>query len=158
MTGYDCVYRSAVYVQGLGVQPADTEMTEKMKGDGKYQTQKEQAQGDIRPGPHWGCRSWLLCREGCVVTSAACREWVTLGWEPGSELLVEAVVVVKAMKSWKSLALLSVQWNGIFLSLKACWRRVTVQLEMEVEWRGALSRCCELAPGWLRVERREWGR
>lgn len=52
MTGYDCVYRSAVYVQGLGVQPADTEMTEKMKGDGKYQTQKEQAQGEIRPGPH----------------------------------------------------------------------------------------------------------
>lgn len=52
------------------------------------------------------------------------------------------------MKSWKSLALLSVRWKVIFLSLRAPWRRVTVQLEVEVWWRGTGFKCCELGAGW----------
>lgn len=101
-----------MYLQGLGLQPADTGMKEKRKREEKNHTQREQAQREKQAViESW--RSMLLCR------IRLCSDVIVVGWKSRNQLPVGEVVEVGAMKSWKSLALLSVQWNGILLSLRA---------------------------------------
>lgn len=100
-----------MYVQGLVLQPADTGMTEKRKKGGKNHTHREQAQREKQAHiESW--RSTLLCR------IRLCNDVIVVGWKSRNQLPVGEVVEVEAMKSWKSLALLSVHWNGILLSLR----------------------------------------
>lgn len=81
-----------------------------------------------------------------MVTSRVRRECATAGAE------------VAVVSSRNSRALLSERWNGIRLSLRACWRRATVQSLMEVAELVGGAGHLGLAALWPWVDRREDGR
>ncbi len=104
-------------MSGWDVQSADAELPGKKKKHDISDTEGVGRRGDMT----WpSVRAGVVCCSavvGCIVTSSVFRVQVAL--DRGSEWPARAVVEVEAVKSWKSLALLTVWWYGIFLSLRA---------------------------------------
>ena len=93
----------------------------------------------IWPFPGAGRGNWPVAT-GCVMTSSMRRKG--------------AVVEVEVVSSRSSQALLSIRSEGMCFSLRACWRRATVQSLIEV---GDGARILRLAALWPWVGRREAG-